>query len=292
MTQVTEFAETEATGILDWVIFLMENIKLLVFGPSIFALVGLGIAFVLPQSYTSSAIISMPNLLTAAQMSQQVATIIGSPVVLDPVIDILGLSPGLSRDVARARLASQLKSSVGKDNLLRLEVTAKSPVDAQKIATTVISVWLKSTKPSDQERADLEKRLEYTKTSLATVDKVFLEMLAGDPKERLGMSRKDAGISLVAIAELRDRYLEQILVLPRALEGVSPDVVKQLPTLPTMAAKPKKLMVVIAFTAVGVVLSLLLILIHSWLDKANASPVITEKIAHLRSRVSSLWRKP
>jgi uncharacterized protein involved in exopolysaccharide biosynthesis len=288
MTPTTEFIEPESTGLLDGVIGLVENIKVLISAPIVGGLIGLAIAFALPQSYTSSAIISTPipippNLPITTP--QQVASIMGSPVVLDPVIDALGLSPGLSRDIARTRLGEQVKTSVGKDNLVRLEVTADTPARAQKIASAVISAWLKSTRPSDRERADLEKKLEYTKASLSTVDKVFLHLLNDSPQESLTVSRKDAGISLVAVAELRDHYLEQVLLLPRTLEGISPDVVKQVPTLPTAAAKPKKSLVVLLCAAIGLLLAVFWVLMQSWVSKAKASPVTAEKLARLGSRL-------
>ena len=216
----------------------------------------------------------------------------GSPVVLDPVIDGLGLSQGVAKDIARARLGEQVKASVGKDNLVRLDVSASTPDSAQKIASAVIAVWLKSTRPSERERADLEKKLEYTKASLTTVDKVFFHLLTDRPKESLTVSRKDAGISLVAVAELRDRYLEQVLLLPRALEGVSPDVIKQAPTLPAVATKPKKSMVVISAASIGLLAVALWVMMSSWFNQAIASPVTAEKMARLRLKLTGLWRKP
>ena len=296
MTPTTELTEPEFTGLLDGVIGLVENLKVLVLAPIAAGLIGLAIAFVLPQSYTSSAIISTPipippNLPVTTP--QQVASIMGSPVVLDPVIDALDLSPGLSRDIARNRLSEQVKTSVGKDNLVRLEVSADTPAGAQKIASTVINAWLKSTRPSERERADLEKKLEYTKASLSTVDKVFLHLLTDSPKESLTVSRKDAGISLVAVAELRDHYLEQALLLPRTLEGISPDVVKQLPTLPTAAAKPKKSLVILLSSTFGLAMAIFWVFMQSWAAKVSASPTTAEKMARLRLRLrlSGSWRK-
>ena len=92
-----------------------------------------------------------------------------SSFVLDPVITALNLSGGQAREEARAGLAKQIKASVGKDGLLRLEVSATAPLEAQAIGNAVIDHWLKSTIPAEQERADLEKRLAYAKAALMSV---------------------------------------------------------------------------------------------------------------------------
>ena len=82
-----------------------------------------------------------------------------SPLVLDPVIHSLSDAGGISIENARAKLASQIKVAFGKDTLLRLDVTAGQPEEAQKIANLIIDAYLKSTAPGELDRADLEKDL-------------------------------------------------------------------------------------------------------------------------------------
>ena len=291
MIKTTEFSETEPAGILDGVIVLIENIKTIVVGPLVGALIGLGTVLFLPQSYISNAIISVPSPAPPAlpiTAAQQVATIMGSAVVLDPVIDGLGLSPGIARDIARARLAEQVKATVGKDSLVRLQVNADTPAAAQKVASAVITAWLKSTRPSELERAVLEKKLEYVKASLSIVDKVFLVLLTDSPQSSSTVSRKDVGISLVAVAELRDRYHEQILLIPNALEGVSPDAVKQAPTLPSDSTKPKRTVMIISAAAVGFIAAILWVMMSSWFNQLKVSPTTADKMARLRLALRSL----
>ena len=65
---------------------------------------------------------------------------------------------------------------------------AASPIGAlkaQSIANAVVDTWLKSTVPGEQDRADLEKRLAYVKTSLESVRRLLDHLTAeGSARDR------------------------------------------------------------------------------------------------------------
>lgn len=209
-----------------------------------------------------------------------------SPVVLDPVIGSLKLSAGRPIEVARTALAKQIKAVVGKDGLLRLDVTANSPLEAQTLAKAVIDTWLKSTVPGEQERADLEKRLAYAKGALASVNRL-LERLTAEGAANLAkpLTRGEAGTSIVAVGELQARYFAEVLNIPRSLQGLSRDVVKQAPTLPTEPGSQKKsLVAVLAALSSGFALLLWIFMRQAWRNAAQ-DPEATEKQAKLRAAI-------
>ena len=92
-----------------------------------------------------------------------------SPIVLDPVIESLKLSKGQSTQLARVGVANQIKATVGRDGVLRLDVTANTALEAQVLANAVIDSWLKSTIPGEQDRVDIEQRLTYAMATLAAL---------------------------------------------------------------------------------------------------------------------------
>ena len=205
-----------------------------------------------------------------------------SPIVLDPVIESLNLSKGQPIQVARTGLASQIKAAVGKDGLLRLDVTANTPLQAQAIANAVIDTWLKSTRPGEQDRVDLEKRLAYAKVSLESIRRL-LERLTAEGATDLNkpLTRGEAGTSIVAVGELQARYLGEVLSIPRSLQGLSRDVVVQPPTLPTEPVAPKKsLIAVLAALGSGFALLLWVFMRQAWKNAAQ-DPQAAEKQAKL-----------
>jgi hypothetical protein len=231
-----EIQENDDVGLLDMLIVVAQNLKLLVFGPLLAGLIALGASYLQPASYVSQAIVAPPGATAA-----QAASLMTSPLVLDPVVTNRNLAQGQSPQTARERFEKQVKATVGKDGLLRLEVTATSPTEAQTLGNAIIDSWLQSTLPGEQERQDLEKRLAYAQSGLASTT-ALLERMASDGTGSLNKTttRGEVGTSLVSVGELQAKYLADVLSIPRTLQGLTRDVVKQAPTLPTEAAAPKK----------------------------------------------------
>jgi uncharacterized protein involved in exopolysaccharide biosynthesis len=290
--------EEQDISLMDLLLVLAENIKLLLIGPLLVGLVALAIAFGLPQSFTSQAILALPAAPQPKQALEQpqaakAAAILVSPLVLDPVIKTLNLAEGLSMEGARIKLAGQIKPTVGKDGLLRLDATAVSPVEAQKIGNAVIDAWLQTTIPRGQDHADLEARLAYAKTALASVTRT-IERMTSDGSNTLNrpVTFSDAGTSVVALGELQARFLGEVLSDSRALQGLPRDVVIQPPTFPTIAVAPKKsLIAVLAALASGFVLLLWVFVRRAWKSSAQ-DPQGAEKQARLRAALGFKARQP
>ena len=272
--------EKEPAGLIDLLIVVAENIKLLVMGPVLAGLVALGVGFAMEKSFTSEAILSVPQstATTSIPTSAQAVTMMTSPLVLDPVIRSLNLTQGRSPEAARRELARQIKATVGKDGLVRLNATAKSPQEAQNLSNAVIDAWLKTTLPMPQDRADLEKRLSYAQTSLAAVRGLLARLTAeGTANLAKPLTRGEAGVSLIAVGELQTRYLAEVLSIPRTLQGLTRDVVVQPPTLPIDAVAPKKsLMSILVALGTGFALLLWVFARKAWMG-ASQDPLAAGK---------------
>lgn len=281
--------EENEISLLDLLLVVVENLKLLILGPAVVGLLALAIGYALPQSFTSQAILVLPTSTatpTSTPMSAQAAAMMVSPLVLDPVIQSLSLSAGLTIESARAKLTSQIKATVGKDGLLRLDVTASTPLEAQKIANAVIDSWLKSTVPGEKDRADLEVRLINAKVSLESVRRL-LDRLIGEDSAALNkpLTLGGANISIVAVGELQARYQADVLSIPRALQGLSRDVVAQPPTLPIEPVAPKKsLIAILAALGSGFALLLWVFMRQAWKNAAQ-DPDAAKKQAKLRAAI-------
>jgi hypothetical protein len=274
-------ADENDVSLLDPLILVAENLGLLILGPLFIGLAALGIGYVLPQSFTSQAILTPP-----VEIQAQAAAIMVSPLVLDSVIESVKLSHSDSMQQARARLERRIKAAAAKDGLLRIDVTANSPAEAQSIANAVIDAWLKSTVPGPQDRADLEKRLAFAKASLESVRRLQDQLITeGAVPLVKSLTRGEAGASIVAIGELQSRYLGEVLNIPRQLTGLTRDVVKQPPTLPTEPVAPKKsFIVVLSVFGSGVALLLWVFMRQAW-KIGEQDPQTAEKQAKLRAAI-------
>ena len=105
--------ESNEISLLDLLLVIATNLKLLIVGPIVIGLLALAIGYALPQSFTSKAIVVLPTAATAtatatATAAAQAAAMMVSPLVLDPVIKSLDLASGRSAEQARAGLAGQI----------------------------------------------------------------------------------------------------------------------------------------------------------------------------------------
>lgn len=273
--------EEDEISLFDVLIVVADNLKLLVLGPVVAGLLALGYAFTLPQSFTSQAILALP-----APAATQAPAMMVSPSVLDPVIESLNLAAGRPMQAVRTGLVGQVKVEVGKDGLLRLDVTANTPAQAQTIANAIIDSWLKTTVPDEQDRADLATRLAYAKISLTAVRQLLDRMAAdGGASLKKPMTRGEAGTSIVAIGELQNRYLADVLSIPRTLKGLTRDVVKQPPTLSTEPVAPKKRQIaVLAALGSGFSLLLWVFMRQAW-RTVMQDPTASEKQARLLASI-------
>jgi Chain length determinant protein len=270
-------------SLLDLLLVVAENLRLLVLGPLLVALLAWGVAWTLPKSYLSQAIIALPGTAPNAPpalSANQAASMLQSPLVLDAVVSQLRLFPDLEAQAARKRLAEQIKPTVGKDGLLRLEVSGQQPEQAMSITNTLIDAWLKSTVPGPSESRDLQKRLGYAEKSLEAVSHA-IAALASD-SGRLSKPMGGDGTTLAALGDLRARFLNESMDISRTLQGLNRDVVKQPPTLPTEAESPKKaLIAVVSGLATGFLLLLWVFVRQAW-RAGQTDPVLAEKHARLR----------
>lgn len=277
--------EDGRSNMLDLLLALVENAKLLILGPVVAGLATLAVTFLLPQEFVSEAILALPTPTSSGgQSAAQVASLMRSPLVLDPVIAAFDLAKGKSSNIARREFAENIKAMVGKDGLLRLELTGPSPAQAQTLANAVIDSWLKTTKPAEQDRRDLETRLSYAKSSLDGVTALLTRL----SKESAGylaqpLSRGEAGTTLSSIGELQTRYLTDVLSFTRALQGQSRVVVIQAPTLPVESSSPKKAQITgLAVLAASFALLLWVPVRRSWQVLA-ARPQSQDKLTRLHA---------
>jgi hypothetical protein len=275
--------EENEISLLDLLVVVAENLKLLILGPFAAGLLGLGIAFALPQSYVSQAILVLPTPTPTPTPTQAAAMMI-SPIVLDRAAESLKLSKEQPIQVARKTLANVIKVTAGKDDLLRLDVSAPSAIQAQAIANAVIDSWLISTVPSEDDRADLEKRLVYAKLAFDSTTR-FMESVTTKDEISLNepLLQGQGGITIVAVEEWRARSLEEVLSLQRMLNGLSRDIVIQPPTLPTEHVSTKKgLFATLSALAAGFALLLWVFMRQAWRN-AVLDPQAAPKLARLRA---------
>lgn len=226
---ITQVPEVDEIGLLDILVTLAENIKLLILGPLAAGLLALGVSFVWPQTFESVAVL---------QAEPATASLMTTAAVLDPVAEALGLRKDATAEEARQALRERIKTSMGRnDKLLTLTASGKTPEQAQATASELLAQIYAQTQPRGSRKVRLERQL-------------------AEAEARMKSNPSSA-------------FRTQILELEAELEGVTAAQVLQAPTLPEKAISPKKGLTAIMTTLTTGFLLVVWVFIRSSLRKVQ-----------------------
>lgn len=264
-------------GLLDLLVTLAENIKLLVLGQLLVGVCALIVSFLVPQTFQSVAVL---------QADQTTASLMVTAAVLDPVIASFSLAKYDTVEEVRTKLRERIKANVGRaDKLLTLTVSDRTAPQAQKIANAILQQTYQESRPKGSARARLGVQLEEARTRLKNAQDASVGVL-----KRLETNSSGAagGVELArGYAELLSATgaaQGQVSLLEAQLEGLTDAQLIQAPTLAQEPSKPKKGLIAIgAMLAAGIVLLLFIFIRQAFL---NTAPNATTSAKVLRIRNS------
>lgn len=274
-TQSSLTTTNEEIGLLDLLVTVAENIKLLIIGPLVVGLCALGISFVLPPAYQSVAVL---------QAEQATASLMVTSTVLDPVIATLGLAKDDTLEEARRKLREQIKATVSRnDKQLTLTVSDHTPQQAQAIANAVLQQTYQASRPKSTARLRLDAQLAEAQARLKNAQDASVGLLKW--LQSNGASA-NGGIELVrGYAELLSATgaaQNQVSALEGQLEGLSEAQLVQSPTLPEKASQPKKGLIAIGATLAAGLLLLLFVFMRQARRNAAANAGVAVKWVRIR----------
>ena len=265
--------QQEEIDLLDILVTLAENIKLLILGPLFVGICALGIAYIVPQTFESIAVL---------KAEQATASLMTTASVLDPVAADLGLTKVDSAEEARKLLREQIKVSVGRnDKLLTLTVSAPAPQQAQAIANAVLQQTYVQSRPKGSDLTRLEIQLKdakaRTKSAEDAAGALLKRMESNGAASSTEWARGYAELLNVAAAAQN-----QVAALQAQLEGLTDAQLIQAPTLPEKASKPKKGLIVIGATLAAGLALMLFVFVRQAVRGAAKDADAASKMARIR----------
>ena len=273
VSETSQPVQQEEIDLLDILVTLAENIKLLILGPLLVGLCALGIAFVVPKTFESVAVL---------KAEQATASLMTTAAVLDPVAADLGVTKEDSAEEARRLLREQIKVAVGRnDKLLTLTVSAPAPQQAQAIANAVLQQTYVQSQPKGSERARLETQLQDAKARTKSA-----EDAAGTLLKRLesngAASSTESARGYAELLNVAAAAQNQVAALQVQLEGLTDAQLVQPPTLPQKASKPKKGLIAIGATLAAGLALLLFVFVRQAVRGAAKDADAASKLARIR----------
>lgn len=269
----------EELGLLDILLVLAENIKLLLVVPLVVGLLSLGVASIWPPSYESTSVV-MAERTNNSFTVDVVSRLVTSASVLDPVAREFGFLQNRTPEEARRHLLENVKTSVGRgDRLLTLVTAARGPESAQRLNQAVLDQLFLQTRPKGADLARLQDRLNQEKSSLAAAVKLEAELA----KALFSKGQTEsAGRAYVNLLLANSKKAEDIQALEMQIGGLTVDAIIQPPTSPEKPTSPNKwLIVVLAALASGVAL-LVFVAIRSSLMRSTQNAAAADKLLRIR----------
>jgi len=267
--------------LLDLLVVIAENLRLLVAGTMMAGLLGLAIAFSLSKTYESTSILS-PSKNGLDVSGQVVASYIKSADILEQVAKDLQFEQDVSSAQRLKKMEALIQVAVGKQEapLVTLTTQGPTPEKAQTLNATIWKKLLPHTAPRGKEQERLQQQLEAESARLASA-----EMLEAATLKQLQSGTSSEGLSRLygELQASNSKRQELISKLESQMEGLTEENLAQQPTLTELPAKPQKSLIVLGCTAAGGMLLLLFVLIRHALHGANQNPAQARKVARLRA---------
>lgn len=278
--------EDDEISLLDLLVTITDNLKLLILGPMAAGLIALGVGYAVAPTFESEALIKVPNPVstttttTTANKSlsaEALAATLQSAVALDPVVLANGgpnTAQGQTLTDARKALQSRISVSIGKkDGLLTLKAQGESPQQAQQLAQQLIAQAQRVSKPHGDDLKRLQDQLDNQKLQLEAAQQALREYT-----QSKAANNTSAPLLLTLVQSASQRMLE----LEDHMRGLTDSDIVQSPTLPDRAIKPNKsLIAVVAALATGFAL-LLFVFVRQAMRNAAADPTHASKLAHIK----------
>lgn len=248
VSEAIQPVQQDQFDLLDILVTLAENIKLLIVGPLLMGLCAFAIAFIVPKTFESIAVL---------KAEQATASLMTTAAVLDPVAASLGLTQEESVEEARRLLREQIKATVGRtDKLLTLTVAAPAPQQAQALANAVLQQTYVQSRPKGSELARLETQLKDAKARTKSAEDAAGTLLKRMESNGAASSTESAR-GYAELLNVAAAAQNQVAAVQTLLEGVTDAQLIQAPTLPQKASKPKKGLIAVGATlAAGLALML------------------------------------
>ncbi|MBV8247492.1 MAG: lipopolysaccharide biosynthesis protein [Comamonas sp.] len=277
----TQSPQNEEPDLLDLLVTLAENWKLLILGPLAAGLIASSVGLSIPKTYESSASVRVerPGSSFTAPMAASLAM---SADVLHQIAPVAGLDEGLTAEKIYKKLSRRITVSIGRqDKLLNITTQASSPETAQKLNQALLDTIFPLSKPRGLEKQQLGLQLDSEKKRLQESLKLEQDTAAYLASGK-GVNEATSRLYGELLTANSNRQ-KAILDIERQLEGLDGNDIVQMPTLPEQSIKPR-----ISLLATGAaVVTAFVLLIFVFIRKAllatqKLTPEKAEKIARIR----------
>jgi len=270
-----QFADDEI-DLLDLLVTVADNIKLLVLGPIVVGLAALGISFTLPQAYESTAWLGLGEAAAVQMLSRD---------VLEPVLQKQPqlLAKHSTIDAALDALKKDVQPQFNKkDNLLRLTTSASSAQQAQELNLLILEQYRQFSLPKGRNLERIQEDIALQTSAIKELRQVLARLAPIIDRVTPGTEGDNVARAYINLSEQLAVREKALADLQRSLQPFGPEAIVQQATLPERPVSNKKaLIAIMSALATGFAL-LLFVFMRQALRNSGTNPESAAKLARIR----------
>jgi uncharacterized protein involved in exopolysaccharide biosynthesis len=265
-------------SILDILVVLAENIRLIIIFPLVIGLIALGISFLIPPTYQSVSWLALGEGDMNGMQSRE---------VMEKVLEKTDWIHASTREAALKKLGSKLQISFNKKyNCLSITSEASTPQKAADLNALLINEYRAYSLPKGKALEGVNEKIRMLSDELSVLELVAKKISVNVEKVVPGTEGDNVARSYASINEKMPIVKQGLYGLRQTLLGFGAEVFIQHPTLPENPIKPKKAQFAIMMTIASGFLTILFVFIRAAFRNLSRDAEASEKIQRIRKGIS------
>ena len=254
------------------ILILIKHYRILLFGPIFLGVLAYGLTFMIPNKYTSIAILDLTKTNVV-----RMRALITSPNIADKVLKNMpeaGDSPEKRIKYLMKNMFifdSAPGSPMDRVRIFRFEFTHKDPKNAKLIGSEILDAWLETSLPGPVSRTDIEEQIKNNLFITTSIQTILSKMQKDDvPLIMPGSHSGEIGTSINQLNNNYIKYLNSTRKLQNILTGIPRDVIKSPPHLPISVSWPKRRLAGLLSALASIPIFIAFVIIRWYYSKTNS----------------------
>ncbi len=261
-------------SILDILVVLAENIRLILLVPVVIGLVALGVSLLIPPTYQSVSLLSLAESSESGMKSQE---------VMEKVLEKTDWIKGSNREASLKKLSSKIQVSADKKaNHLTVTTEANTPDRARDLNSLIINEYRTYSLPKGKALDGINENIRILSEELSVLEQAAKKISANVDKVVPGTEGDNVARAYATINDKIVNLKQGLYGLRQSLLGFGSEVFIQVPTLPEKPVKPKKAQIAIMATLASGFLTILFVFIRAAFRNLSGDAEASEKLARIR----------
>lgn len=264
-------------SILDILVVLAENLRLIILVPLVVGLLALGISYLIPPTYQSTSLLYLGEVAVPA---------INSEEVFSKVLEKTDWIKASTHEVALKNLRKKLQATfVKQDGIVKITADGPTPSKAAILNNNLIDSYRSYSLPKGKALESINENIKNSSENLNRLEEVAKKISQNIDKVNPGWEGDNVARAYATITTTISQQANNIFNLKQSLTGFGAEIIIQSPTLPEKPIKPKKAQITIMATLASGFLTILIVFIRAAFRNLDGDADASEKLARIRKGI-------